>query len=257
MPCGACNYCLGNKRGDWTFRVLNELKMASTASFLTMTYDDKHVRYDESSGEQTLCKRDVQLFTKSLRKANALVSDLKLRYYTVGEYGTQTSRPHYHSIMFNVDPSLTGRLPTFWPHGHMQVDPVTHATIHYVTKYVINRPGDYTGRQKPFSLISNKPGLGAGYLTPQMIQWHLDEKRTYTQQLGQTQRLPRYYKDKIFTPAVRARLAAEGVVLADQAYHKELQRLEQYHPDPAAYYDESARYVHDSITKKLNDKNKF
>lgn len=257
MPCGACNYCLGNKRADWTFRVLNELKTASTAVFLTMTYDDKHVRYDETSGEQTLCKRDVQLFTKVLRKANAKISPEKLRYYTVGEYGTETSRPHYHSIMFNVDPGLKNKLPTFWPHGHMDVDEVTHGSIHYVTKYVINRPGDYSGREKPFALISNKPGLGSNYLTPQMIQWHLDEKRTYTQQLGQTQRLPRYYKDKIFTKAVRARLAAEGITLSDEAYHKELQYLEKFHPDPAAYYDEAIRYVHDHITEKLNDKNKF
>lgn len=221
-----------------------------------MTYDDNHVRYDETSGEQTLCKRDVQLFTKSLRKAQAKISEDRLRYYTVGEYGTQTSRPHYHSIMFNVDPSIKNRLPTFWPHGHMDIDEVTHGSIHYVTKYVINRIGDYTGRQKPFSLISSKPGIGANYLTTH-TQWHLDEKRTYTQQLGQTQRLPRYYKDKIFTPAVRARLAAQGVQLSDEAYHKELDRLKKFHPDPAAYIDESARWHHDHITEKLNDKNKF
>lgn len=257
MPCGACNYCLGNKRGDWTLRVLNELKTASTAAFLTMTYDDKHVHYDEISGEQTLDKRDVQLFTKSLRKAQSKISDEKLRYYTVGEYGTKGSRPHVHSIMFNVDPGLKDKLPSFWPHGHMDIDEVNHGSIHYVTKYVINRPGDYTGRQKPFALISSKPGLGAGYLTPQMIKWHLDENRTYTQQLGQTQRLPRYYKDKIFTKAVRSRLAAEGVVLSDEAYHKELARLRKFHPDPAAYIDESARYIHDHITEKINDKNKF
>lgn len=257
VPCGACNYCLSNKRADWTFRVLNELKTASTAAFLTMTYSDEHIRYDETSGEQTLSKIDVQLFTKRLRKAQAKVSPERLRYYTVGEYGTETSRPHVHSIMFNVDPSLKNRLPSFWPHGHMDIDEVNHGSIHYVTKYVVNRVGDYEGRQKPFSLISNKPGLGSNYLTPEMLKWHQDEKRTYTQQLGQTQRLPRYYKDKIFPPAVRARLAAEGIILSDEAYHKELDRLRRFHPDPAAYIEESARYVHDHITEKINDKNKF
>lgn len=256
VPCGKCNYCLGNKRADWTFRVLNELKTASTAVFLTMTYDDDHVQYDETSGEQTLCKRHMQLFTKSLRKAQAKISTDKLRYYSVGEYGTETSRPHYHSIMFNLDDSIVRRIQTYWPHGHVDVDQVTHGSVHYVTKYVINRTGDYSGRQKPFALISSKPGLGSNYLKTH-TQWHLDEKRTYTQLLGETQRLPRYYKDKIFTPAVRARLAAEGIKLSDEAYHKELDRLRKYHTDPASYIEESARYIHDNITKKINDKNKF
>lgn len=230
--------------------------MASTALFLTMTYSDQNVRYDETSGEQTLRKEDVQLFKKRLRKAQDKINGEKLRYYTVGEYGTKTSRPHYHSILFNLDASVQVRLPAIWGLGHVHAEPVNTGTIHYVTKYVINRNGDYTGREKPFSLISNKPGIGSNYLTTH-TQWHLDEKRTYTQQLGETQRLPRYYKDKIFTPAVRARLAAEGIALSDEAYHKELDRLRKFHSDPAAYIDESARYVHDNITQKINDKNKF
>lgn len=65
-----------------------------------------------------------------------------LRYYTVGEYGTQTHRPHYHSIMFNMQPQLLRELPEIWGQGITHHGTVTQASIHYVTKYVIEKEVD-------------------------------------------------------------------------------------------------------------------
>ena len=119
IPCGQCTGCKLRKRKDWSTRMELEAYSHDKESiwFITLTYDDEHVpTQDTETGEifkggvnvwrdaserprtvQTLSVEDVQLFMKRLRKA---VSG-PLRYFLVGEYGDNTSRPHYHpySIM--------------------------------------------------------------------------------------------------------------------------------------------------------------
>lgn len=144
VPCGKCNYCLQTKRADWTFRLKQELKISSSAFFLTLTYADDCIPFS-SADLPELRKRDCQLFMKRLRKENSR----QLRYYTVGEYGTVTFRPHYHSILFNLDLQLVSQLPKIWSLGHVHVGDVKTASIHYVTKYVINRVGEFENREPP------------------------------------------------------------------------------------------------------------
>lgn len=150
VPCGKCNSCLANRRSDWSFRLYNELKVASSAYFLTYTYDDNHLPINDC-GFPTLNLRDVQLFKKRLRKRQATFVSDRIRYYTVGEYGTIGDRPHYHSIMYNLHPGLVGEIPRLWTGGLCHVGTVTPASIAYVTKYVIEKARDYDGdRLKPF-----------------------------------------------------------------------------------------------------------
>lgn len=144
VPCGHCNFCLSNRRADWSFRLFQETKVSQSAHFLTLTYDDSTVPVGDDC--YSLCKRDLQLFTKKLRKENGS----KLRYYAVGEYGTKTNRPHYHSIMFNLQPRTVEALPNIWNLGMVHVGDVNEASIHYVTKYVINRDLEVSGREPPF-----------------------------------------------------------------------------------------------------------
>ena len=160
VPCGKCNFCLQQKRFDWSFRLGQELKLANTAKFLTLTYDDEKLHYSPS-GLSELSRRDLTLFTKRLRKDNAMVCDWPLRYYSVGEYGTLTVRPHYHSIMFNMHPVVERKLLDIWSLGHVHVGEVSPASIHYVTKYVVNRVSDYGDRAPPVCFMSKHPGIGS------------------------------------------------------------------------------------------------
>lgn len=256
VPCGSCNYCLEGKRTSWSFRLNQELRVSTSASFLTMTYDDEKIKYSDT-GEQTLSKIDVQLFKKRIRKEQSQITQDKIRYYTVGEYGTKTSRPHYHSIMFNLHPAVLNSLPRIWTHGHIHAGDVTEASIHYVTKYVINRHGhDYDNRTPPFALMSRKPGIGSNYLQTHM-QWHRADKRSYTQVNGILGPLPRFYKEKIFSPLERKIMAAHAVEQSDSDYAAELHRLRRYHSDPAAYYDECIASQHNRVTNKINQLDKF
>lgn len=255
VPCGKCNFCLEVKRADWSFRLGQEQKRSNTALFLTMTYDESSVPVSED-GLLTLCKRDVQLFTKRLRKENAFHVDWPLRYYTVGEYGTRTSRPHYHSIMFNLATELHARITDIWQHGNIYVGDVKPASIHYVTKYVINRPGVYTGREPPCAMMSKRPGIGADYLRTHS-QWHKDDKRNYVQTNGKIGRLPRYYKDKIFNAYERNQMAQKAIAQGDEAYSATVDRLSRFHDDPYYYYDERISHALDAVVLKVNKTNKF
>ena len=88
VPCGKCIACLHNKRSDWQFRLRQEHKASKSSMFVTLTYRRKFLPEGGS-----LSKRDLQLFLKRLRKKDESV---KIRYYAVGEYGSQRKRAHYH-----------------------------------------------------------------------------------------------------------------------------------------------------------------
>lgn len=83
----------------------------------------------------------------------------KLRYYAIGEYGTNTYRPHYHIILFGlpIQEIHNGIIEKSWNKGHVYVGQVTRASIHYVTKYHVNK-GNYSmyGCEQEFALMSHQ-----------------------------------------------------------------------------------------------------
>lgn len=268
VPCGQCLCCLETKRAHWTFRIRQELKLAMTAKFLTFTYDDDHVPVSEN-GELVLEKNHMQLFMKKLRRYDKKMQSMPprrpnlsprsskwppLRYYTVGEYGTETDRPHFHSIMFNIQKDVMGTLPQIWGHGHVDIGTVTPASIHYVTKYVVNRIGDYTEKQKPFANISK--GIGSNYLVNS--DWHsVQDLRTYVVQDERKVTMPRYYKDKIFTDGQRRYLSFKSVLDGQLREAEEIRRIERLHPHPLAYLNEREYANYELISKRVNKKNLF
>lgn len=255
VPCGKCNYCLQSRRADWSFRLLQEWKVCSSAKFLTLTYDEEHVPKN-SVGLQELSKNDVQLFHKRLRKEQAKYNHQPLRYYSVGEYGTKTLRPHYHSIMFNLDRRVIDNLMAIWNRGHCHAGEVTPASIHYVTKYVINKDAVLNDRAPPFAIMSRKPGIGSNYLASHS-SWHRADNRNYVRVNGVLGRLPRYFKDKMFTDFERKLMSLDSIQGNDSRYWAEIERLSFLHSDPQAYYDERAMVNHDLVKSKVNSLNKF
>lgn len=267
---------------------MQELKASYNSHFLTFTYADKYVNNDDpeslrlnpESGLPQLCRRDVQLFLKKLRHAQEKHSPHPLRYYLAGEYGTRTLRPHYHCIMFNLHQKLVNKLDGIWSLGMVDVGTVEFASIHYVTKYVINRQTDYPGREPPFSMMSKRPGIGSNYLQ-YATDWHRDHKANFVNINGTLARLPRIYKDKIWPiidldnpdlnraqrhklqkqnirfQKIRDSFAADAVTRADADYWKEVERLLELHPDPESYMESRTRFAHDSITSKINSSNQF
>ena len=83
VPCGRCVACLANKQNDWAVRLLAELQDSLYAHFLTLTYTDHDLPRSEE-GHSTLCRRDVQLFMKRLRKRCSTLGINNIRYFFTG-----------------------------------------------------------------------------------------------------------------------------------------------------------------------------
>lgn len=188
IPCGQCIGCRIKRKQQWTVRLVAERKLHQDASFLTMTYDDRHL-----PAHGALEYRHVQLMLKRLRKKHP---ELKLRHFTSCEYGGQTRRPHYHMILFGYDFQAdrtqwrqtkkgekvyrSAELESVWPYGNAEVGNVTPQSIAYVAGYCVKKitgvasPDQYT-RLDPstgelvqippeFARMSLRPGIGYGFL---------------------------------------------------------------------------------------------
>lgn len=88
-----------------------------------------------------LSKRDVQLFLKRLRKQLTKVSNEKLRYYCIGEYGPQHLRPHYHLLFFFDSQEICeafakGVIHKAWPFGRVDWSSARNGCSAYVAQYV-------------------------------------------------------------------------------------------------------------------------
>lgn len=256
VPCGYCGACMHNKRSQWSFRLKQELKYSYNGYFITFTYDGDNIpeTINPETGEylQTLDKKHFQDFMKRLRKAQWELTDIKIRFYCVGEYGTNTKRPHYHAIIFNLHKKLAENINEIWQRGHTHVGMVTDASIHYVTKYHVNRDpkqAEKLGQEREFSLMSK--GIGKKYLEVNGA-WHLENSYNYVINNGYKQALPRYYRDKLWNDEMKKELQFENRLNATEQHAKTIKALlELGITDPEEYIFQS----HLNQAKKVKHKN--
>ncbi|AXH75600.1 MAG: replication initiator protein [Microviridae sp.] len=254
VPCGRCLYCLQKRQSSWAIRLREELKHSRTAHFITITYDEKSIRWgfkdsslylttdqatrhdDFKSMTPRLEKHEIQAFLKRLRY---YLPQTDIKYYLISEYGLQTFRPHYHAIFFNIPydisttlglKKMTRMLDKVWGKGHIDIGEVTDASIGYVTKYLINSTDYPEICDTPFAFMSKK--IGKKYLTPQMAKFlKTDVRNYYTTDEGIKTALPRYYKDKVFNvvekQAIQNKAEEQFLQMTDEEYLSKLDRYKQ------------------------------
>lgn len=241
VPCGKCAYCLQSKRSQWMFRVYHEMRQQDNPGwFITLTYDEKHVK--RTAYGLSLRFRDVQLFLKKLRKAKYYA-----KYICVGEYGSQTKRPHYHMLLWTDCP--VDALPRYWstrdgtPLGNIHLGRITMQSAMYTLKYIIQpKTTEKDGVEKTRAQFSK--GLGLGYLTSAVYEYHTSDydHPVITSVIdGNTVALPRYYRYKIFT---KYQMAREGHRLKWQSIRerrKEIRRLKKLGIENAFAYMQTLR----------------
>lgn len=264
IPCGKCAACLANKRNDWATRLRMEAKYTESAYFITLTYSDENIPYQDlytEDGEivgqtSTLLKTDIQKFMKRLRKDRKE----KIRYYVVGEYGEHTKRPHYHMLLFNL--KLTGvhlekYLLEKWNKGRIDIGSVTPSSIMYCTNYIIQKQSYKNSLiQPPFALMSQ--GLGKQYLEKHMDKHKRDLSRNYIVfEDGQKSRMPRYYRNKIYSKPTQLKQNAKMVEEMEKTLEEKFLELQQKNPSVNVWnyqQDQQIKYQEkqDSSLKKCN-----
>lgn len=231
VPCGRCPNCLKKRQQQWIFRLQREQEIAKTSAFITFTYDDDHLPFSEN-GYPDLNRRHHQNFMKRLRKylhenrfKYKITPNTKLKYYMCGEYGDQSGRPHYHSILFNLPRELIedqSHIERLWGHGGVQVAVCNVKTIAYVTKYIDKRLYKNTqdgldDRELEYSAMSKR--LGSNWITDAKIKHYKKYKRPYiVVEDGKKLSMPRYYKEKIYAPWEQAIIATKSKEYADENY---------------------------------------
>jgi hypothetical protein len=204
VPCGKCADCLKDRSAQWAFRLCEELKISSSACFLTLTYAEAPL---STNGNPTLVKSDFQKYMKRLRSKTPNI----IKYYACGEYGEQFGRPHYHAIVFNLPTKIIQNSIThgekIWQHGIVDTLPATSGSIRYCTNYVMKPQREQTNElddwEQQFSLMSK--GLGKNWLKPDTVKNYQNKQIPYIIQGGGIKhKMPRYFKDIIYTPQEKA-----------------------------------------------------
>jgi hypothetical protein len=163
--CGQCLGCRVNKRRAWTNRILLESMCHESSAFVTLTYDEGHLPKDYS-----LDPKHVTKWQKNLRYH----SGLDLRFFSVGEYGEKTKRPHYHAAVFGLPGcasqnlkcpcSACETLRASWKKGHVFNGTLTKDSASYIAGYVTKKMTDKDPQQKYENLIKKgKPALAEEY----------------------------------------------------------------------------------------------
>lgn len=122
----------------------------------------------------------------------ALTKGIGHRYFGVGEYGDSSQRPHYHAVVYGLDPLDAERfLSPRWPYGFVNVGyDVSVGVARYLAAYTVKKQNGrdersrewLNGRSPEFARMSTRPALGLPglkmlerwLLTPAGERWRTD-----------------------------------------------------------------------------------
>lgn len=270
LPCGQCIGCRLDYSRGWANRMMLELPYHETAYFLTLTYDDDHVPMDmylsvdddgfDDDGvvddgaihkhlSLTLRPDDLRDFIKRLRDNQAYHHARKISYYAVGEYGSQTARPHYHAIIYglrldDLEPfgGANGytyyRSPTIerlWTYGFSSVCNVSWETCAYCARYMLKKQKGATADvyqryslHPEFSRCSLKPAIGKRWYDDHKDEaYDYDEIYLATAKRGVRFKPPHYF-DKLFDleqPEKLQQIKQQRRVVAELAAAAEMEQF--------------------------------
>lgn len=179
IPCGRCIGCRLERSRQWAVRCIHESESYDENCFITLTFDDDNLLKQCPGG--SLVRSHMQNFNKRLRK---FYPDRKIRTFYCGEYGDELGRPHYHSLLFNLDfpdktlwSKLSGSryyvsdtLSMLWPYGFSTIGDLTFESAAYVARYCVKKVTGFKARQHykgklpEFAQPSLKPGIGRDWI---------------------------------------------------------------------------------------------
>lgn len=230
VPCGKCEICRYNDAISWRVRLLEEFHHCFNCFFVTFTYSDDCLPFasrtdfhGNSYYYACVSKRDVQNFFKRFRvyferKEKRPLENFK--YFLVSEYTPLRRRPHYHALLFNIPgysandeisvKTLQKKISEIWNNGGIDLSVTTNGRIAYVTNYLFGLEDLPQGYIKPFRLMSKRPPIGYNFLERlEVIKWQKDNLYNFYPSNQYKLKLPRYYRDKIFSEEDKIKMTEE------------------------------------------------
>lgn len=196
----------------WAFRLKWHMRFVKSAYFVTLTYASGIKR--TPNGFLTLHKKHFQNYMKRIRKELNDNKDTpfnhRVKYIVTGEYGGKRGRPHYHAILFNVPMDV---IKKYWPYGLVDIREVNSSRIAYIFKYIskARKPKQTHDRDDRVpEYVNMSQGLGKQWLEDKRnVDFHrrFKERPYIVLENGQKMAIPRYYKERIFTPEERQQIA--------------------------------------------------
>lgn len=221
--CGWCKECRKELASSWNVRLKEELKSNTNVRFVTMSFSPKAIRELEQQihrkgwrgykGETTdvndLATYAVRMWSERWRKKYKHAP----RHWLITELGHKNSeRIHLHGLVWNTGEEsrygdFNNAITKTWNYGNVwNGNWVDTRTINYITKYVTKLDNHHKGYKQKI-LTSQK--MGADYIWRQSYthKWAYDKTVTYyTDEKGYRHKLPRYWKNKLFTEDQRRKL---------------------------------------------------
>lgn len=205
LPCRKCLACRLSTAREKAIRCWHESQMWDNSIFLTLTYDDAHLR------SPRLDYSDFQDFMKSLRAHVGHTPESRIGVMVTGEYGEQTKRPHWHAILFNYRPAdathkytshsgdsvySSQEIDSLWEKGATEFGTVTIDSSSYVARYaakkLVHGP-DQSHDFHPIHRTSSKHAIGKAWIEK---YWESTFALGYVYlPNGSKAGIPRYYKD--------------------------------------------------------------
>ncbi len=186
LPCGQCIGCRVEKSRQWAMRCVHEASMHDDNCFVTLTYSDEFL-----PALGSLDKQAFALFMKRLRKR---YEPQRIRFYSCGEYGEESGRPHYHALLFGFDfPDKvflrkrgehtcwrSASLERLWPFGLSELGSVSFDSAAYVARYIVKKvtgeladahyervdlsTGEVGQLEREYATMSRRPGIGRSWI---------------------------------------------------------------------------------------------
>lgn len=281
--CQQCFCCRINKRRENVTRLLAESLFHDVSTFVTLTLDDnkKTSAYGTKYGDFTqLNKSYVQTWLNRFRMR---VSPTRIRYFLVGEYGTEKLRPHYHAILFGHDKCFYGGsqqtvfrqfdrqcdcpsckpVADTWALGKVTLDRVEPESLQYVAGYIVDKINEKEGFE---SWRLSSDGLGAQLVQHIVENPHVDcfTRMSTIQMFGKELPLGRYLKEKIKNVQMSSiEEAEERRITSELAAEQFFQRISQRSAQYKAFLEEvekekinirSSRWHYDRSQQKVFNK---
>lgn len=205
---------------SWATRLMHERQSHELCCFLTFTYNNHNLPHPPSVDH-----RHYQLFMKRLRMYHHYSNPdaPPVKYYMCGEYGGNTSRPHYHAIIFGLNFAdkrfhkktkrgdniyTSEKLDELWGMGHCYIGNVSHQSAGYVARYCLKKvngemadehytyadpqTGEISILRKEYMAASN--GLGLNHFLEHHTQMYLRDSCIVN---GKETPVPKYYDRKL------------------------------------------------------------